>query len=92
MRAKKSKLMTLWVVGLLLMPFVLIPYASAWTAGDEVAIFGHTFEEEYFLHTPAMVPKCSPPPPGASSALKKFDIYRLPLFCHSFGITYRCII
>jgi len=50
MRATKSKVMTLWVVALLAMPFVLIPNASAWTAGDEAAIFGHTFEEEYWTN------------------------------------------
>ncbi len=50
MRSTKSKLMTLWVVVLLMMPFVLIPNSSAWTAGDEVAIFGHTFEEEYWTN------------------------------------------
>ncbi len=50
MRATKNKVMTLWVVTLLVMPFVLIPNASAWTAGDEAAIFGHTFEEEYWTN------------------------------------------
>jgi hypothetical protein len=50
MRATKSKIMTLWVVALLAMPFVLIPNASAWTAGDEAAVFGHTFEEEYWTN------------------------------------------
>ena len=50
MRATKNKVMTLWVVALLVMPFVLIPNASAWTAGDEAAIFGHTFEEEYWTN------------------------------------------
>ena len=40
MRATKNKLMTLWVVILLAMPFVLIPNASAWTAGDEAAFLG----------------------------------------------------
>lgn len=50
MRHTKSKVMTLWVVALLLMPFVLIPNANAWTAGDEAAVFGHTFEEEYWTN------------------------------------------
>nr|KXH72259.1 MAG: hypothetical protein AM325_01935 [Candidatus Thorarchaeota archaeon SMTZ1-45] len=50
MRAMKIKIMTLWVVILLAMPFVLIPNASAWTAGDEAAVFGHTFEEEYWTN------------------------------------------
>jgi len=39
--------MTIWVLVLLAMPFVLIPNARAWTAGDEAAVFDHTFEEEY---------------------------------------------
>ncbi len=42
--------MTLWVVALLAMPFVLIPNASAYTPGDEAAVFGHTFEEEYWTN------------------------------------------
>ncbi len=50
MRATKNKVMTLWVVTLLAMPFVLIPNANAWTAGDEAAVFGHTFEEEYWTN------------------------------------------
>jgi len=50
MRATKSKVMTLWVVALLAMPFVLIPNANAWTAGDEAVVFGHTFEEEYWTN------------------------------------------
>ncbi|MFX1579636.1 MAG: hypothetical protein ACFFBJ_08290 [Promethearchaeota archaeon] len=50
MRATKSKILTLWVLILLAMPFVLIPNASAWTAGDEAAIFGHTFDEEYWTN------------------------------------------
>ena len=50
MRATKSKVMTLWVVVLLAMPYILIPNASAWSPGDEAAIFGHTFEEEYWTN------------------------------------------
>ena len=50
MRATKIKVMTLWVVALLAMPFILIPNASAWTAGDEAAVFGHTFDEEYWTN------------------------------------------
>ncbi len=50
MRATKSKVMTLWVVVLIAMPFVLIPNANAWTAGDEAAVFGHTFAEEYWTN------------------------------------------
>ena len=55
MRHTKSKLMTLWVVTLLAMPFVLIPNASAWTAGDEAAVFGHTFEEEYWTNDSILI-------------------------------------
>ena len=55
MRNTKSKLMTLWVVTLLAMPFVLIPNASAWTAGDEAAVFGHTFEEEYWTNDSILI-------------------------------------
>jgi hypothetical protein len=50
MRATKSKLMTLWVVILLIMPFILVPNASAYTPGDEAAVFGHTFDEEYWTN------------------------------------------
>ena len=50
MRATKSKLMTLWVVILLMMPFILVPNASAYTPGDEAAVFGHTFDEEYWTN------------------------------------------
>ena len=50
MRTTKSKVMTLWVVALLVMPFALIPNTSAWTAGDEAAVFGHTFEEEFWTN------------------------------------------
>ena len=50
MRAMKIKAMTLWIVALLAMPFVVIPNASAWSPGDEAAIFGHTFEEEYWTN------------------------------------------
>ena len=50
MRAIKTKLMTLWVLILLVMPFALIPFTSAWQAGDEAAVFGHTFDEEYWTN------------------------------------------
>jgi hypothetical protein len=50
MCATKSKIMTLWVLCLLAMPFILIPSASAYTAGDEAAVFGHTFDEEYWTN------------------------------------------
>lgn len=40
----------MWVLLLIAMPFVVLPTASAWSAGDEAAIFGHTFEEEYWTN------------------------------------------
>ena len=50
MHATKAKGVTLWFLLLLVMPFAFLPSASAWTAGDEEAIFGHTFEEEYWTN------------------------------------------
>ncbi len=50
MHANITKGVTLWVLLLIAMPFVLLPTASAWSAGDEAAIFGHTFEEEYWTN------------------------------------------
>ncbi|TFG34327.1 hypothetical protein EU527_03770 [Candidatus Thorarchaeota archaeon] len=50
MHANKCKVMTLWVVILLAMPFASVPLANAWEAGDEAAIFGYTFEEEYWTN------------------------------------------
>ena len=50
MRASKSNFLTLWLLFLLVMPFVMIPNASAWEMGDEEAIFGHTFAEEYWTN------------------------------------------
>lgn len=35
---------------LIAMPFLLLPTASAWSAGDEAAVFGHTFDEEYWTN------------------------------------------
>jgi len=51
MRATKCNLMTLWVLILLVLPFAMMPVSNAWTAGDEAAIFGHTFEEEYWTNS-----------------------------------------
>jgi hypothetical protein len=42
--------MTFWVVVLLMMPFILVPNAGAYTPGDEAAVFGHTFDEEYWTN------------------------------------------
>jgi hypothetical protein len=51
MRATKTNLMTLWVLILLVLPFAAMPVSSAWTAGDEAAILGHTFTEEYWTNS-----------------------------------------
>jgi hypothetical protein len=51
MRATKCNLMTLWVLVLLVLPFAAMPFSSAWTAGDEAVVFGHTFEEEYWTNS-----------------------------------------
>ncbi|TFG34246.1 hypothetical protein EU527_04310 [Candidatus Thorarchaeota archaeon] len=50
MHASKIKLMTLWVLILLVMPFASMPLANAWEAGDEEALFGHTFDDEYWTN------------------------------------------
>jgi hypothetical protein len=50
MRATKTNILTLWVLMLLVLPFAAMPVSSAWTAGDEAAIFGHTFTEEYWTN------------------------------------------
>lgn len=51
MRATKSNIVTLWVLMLLMMPFVALPVSNAWTYGDEATVFGHTFEEEYWTNS-----------------------------------------
>ncbi len=51
MHAMKTALMAFWVIGMLLMPFATIPFASAYTPGDEAAVFGHTFNEEYWTNS-----------------------------------------
>jgi len=50
MSATKSNFLTLSILILLVMPFVMMPTAGAWSMGDEVAVFGHTFEEEYWTN------------------------------------------
>ncbi|MBN2230592.1 MAG: hypothetical protein JW779_13470 [Candidatus Thorarchaeota archaeon] len=55
MRATKSKLMTLWVLVLLIIPFAFLPTTTAWEAGDEAGLFGHTFEEEYWTNSSILV-------------------------------------
>jgi hypothetical protein len=55
MRATKTNIMTLWVLMLLVLPFVAMPVSSAWTAGDEAAIFGHTFTEEHWTNNSLFV-------------------------------------
>ena len=46
----KGKILTLWILTVLVMPFIMLPSASAWEMGDEVAVFGHTFAEEYWTN------------------------------------------
>ncbi len=55
MRDHKTRFFTLWVVGLLLLPIALMPSALAWQAGDEIAVFGHTFDEEYWTNSSIFV-------------------------------------
>jgi hypothetical protein len=55
MRAVKINLVTLWVMMILIMPYAAIPVSSAWTAGDEAAVFGHTFDEEYWTNSSLFV-------------------------------------
>ncbi len=50
MHEYRIKLMTLWILILLVMPFASMPLANAWAAGDEAAIFGYTFEEDYWTN------------------------------------------
>ncbi|MGY5860161.1 MAG: hypothetical protein RTU63_12385 [Candidatus Thorarchaeota archaeon] len=50
MHVSKSKLVTLWVLLILVLPFAALPVSQAWESGDEAAIFGHTFEEEYWTN------------------------------------------
>jgi hypothetical protein len=55
MPAIKSKILTSWILLLIVMPFVMLPSASAWEMGDEIAVFGHTFAEEYWTNSSLMV-------------------------------------
>jgi len=40
---------------LLIAPLVAVPLATAYTSGDELAIFGHTFDEEYWTNNSILV-------------------------------------
>ena len=55
MHASKSTLLTLWILLLIVMPFTMLPNVSAWSAGDEKAVFGHTFDEEYWTNDSIIV-------------------------------------
>ena len=46
----KGKFITLWILFVLVMPFIMLPSASAWEMGDEITVFGHTFSEEYWTN------------------------------------------
>jgi len=50
MRVNKSKLVTFWVLMILVLPFAALPTSQAWAAGDEAAVFGHTFAEDYWTN------------------------------------------
>ena len=50
MRTAKNNVVTLWVLILLILPFAALPVSQAWEAGDEAAVFGHTFAEEYWTN------------------------------------------
>lgn len=51
MHATKCRILTLSVLILLVLPFAAMPMSNAWTAGDEAAVFGHTFTEEYWTNS-----------------------------------------
>ena len=55
MRDHKKRFFSLWVVGMLVLPIALMPSALAWEAGDEIAVFGHTFSEEYWTNSSIFV-------------------------------------
>ncbi len=55
MHAIKRILMTAWIVSMLLMPLATIPIARSYTPGDEEALFGHTFTEEYWTNDSIIV-------------------------------------
>ncbi len=55
MRAKTTHIFTLLTVSLLVLPFVTLPGVAGWQAGDEAAIFGHTFDEEYWTNSSLFV-------------------------------------
>ncbi|MHA1882313.1 MAG: hypothetical protein ACTSUO_04635 [Candidatus Thorarchaeota archaeon] len=45
-----TRLMTMIVISLLFMPVVMAPTSAAYSPGDEAAVFGHTFAEEYWTN------------------------------------------
>ncbi len=51
MRAIKGNIITLWVLILLVLPFAALPLSTAWSPGDEEAIFGHKFTDEYWTNS-----------------------------------------
>lgn len=51
MHAREIRFLSLLVVCLLLFPWTSMPSTRAWEDGDEAAIFGHTFEEEYWTNS-----------------------------------------
>ena len=55
MHVTKTKVMTLWTIIILVLPSASMPFASAWEAGDEAAVFDHTFSEEYWTNDSIIV-------------------------------------
>ncbi|MFW9804735.1 MAG: hypothetical protein ACFFFC_18915 [Candidatus Thorarchaeota archaeon] len=51
MRAHKIRYLALLSASLLLLPFISLPGVAGWESGDEAAIFGHTFDEEYWTNS-----------------------------------------
>ncbi|TXT55817.1 MAG: conserved exported protein of unknown function [Candidatus Thorarchaeota archaeon] len=51
----KRLIAPLLIVSLMLMPLFLVPVAAAYSPGDEEAIFGHTFSEEYWTNDSIIV-------------------------------------
>jgi hypothetical protein len=55
MHASKIQVFGLLIVCMLVLPWTSMPSVAAWTAGDEAAVFGHTFTEEYWTNSSLVV-------------------------------------
>ena len=51
MYTTKLRIISLLMVSLLIFPWTSMPSTQAWESGDEAAVFGHTFEEEYWTNS-----------------------------------------